>query len=155
MTKAELEQHIKILENSYVATRTVISLMRKYVDSNLAYFRNRLADVDDPYNNGIVRVLVAIAEILNRYSGIEQIDLERVPGQALILKMDKAVDKSIAGHDAEKAVEVLKKMNGTLADAIIEITEPLDVLNFQDLEKIARCFENKIDQLIKEVKGEN
>ena len=49
--------------------------------------------------------------------------------------------------------EQLESMPKILADAIIKIIEPLDKLDFQDLEKIARVFESKIDQLRGEKNG--
>lgn len=60
--------------------------------------------------------------------------------------------KPLSQHDLEIRVDerncIYDEMPKILADSIIEITEPLDKLEFYDLEKIARKFEQKLTELL-------
>lgn len=59
--------------------------------------------------------------------------------------------KPLSQHDAEIRTDernyVYNEMPKVLADSIIEITENLNKLDFFDLEKIARKFEEKLTEL--------
>lgn len=65
--------------------------------------------------------------------------------------------KSLEQHDAEIRADerncIYDEMPKVLADSIIEITENLDKLEFYDLEKIARKFEQKLTELEKTSQG--
>lgn len=65
--------------------------------------------------------------------------------------------KSLDQHDAEIRADernyIIDEMPKVLADSIIEITENLDKLEFYDLEKIARKFEQKLAELEKTPQG--
>lgn len=75
--------------------------------------------------------------VIGQYMKYQRIDDE----------IDNCPLRSLAEHDRQVRNELLEDMPKILADAIIEIIEPLDQIDFQELEKIARCFESKLDQL--------
>lgn len=68
-----------------------------------------------------------------------------------IVSQDSVLFKSLEQHDAEVRAEerdyIYNEMPKVLADSIIEITENTDKLEFYDLEKIARKFEQKLNEL--------
>ncbi|NCD07315.1 MAG: hypothetical protein EOL97_14475 [Spirochaetia bacterium] len=76
MTKNE--ETIQRLYKLNDSLNSFVNHLRNYIDKNLEFFRNGLADEEDERNNGILAVLLSVAKMINGSNYFKKIDLNGI-----------------------------------------------------------------------------
>ena len=74
MIKKELEKEIEMLQKNNKGMNSLICHLKRFLETNLEFFKSGIVDLQDARNNGILTALNEVAKIYNKYSNFNKIE---------------------------------------------------------------------------------